>query len=87
MDNEAFIFSLNKYEIYNVIRGKKAIGCYEEYGPIFLGGFQINDNAFVKGGNTFYSGGSYEINQDFELTNGEKSFDIKEIEVYEIKIA
>ena len=87
VDNEAFIFSLNKYEIYNVIRGKKAIGCYEELGPIFLGGFQINDNAFVKGGNTFYAGGSYEINQDFELTNGDKNFDIKEIEVYEIKIA
>ena len=86
-DNDAFIFSLNKRRIYNVIKGKNAIGCYPNCGPAFCGAFKIFDNAFTKGGCSFANGLNYEINQDFELTNGEEKFEVKEIEVYEIKIA
>ena len=86
-DNDAFVFSLNKKKIYNVIKGKNAIGCYPSLGPIFCGAFKIYDNAFSKGGCSFAKGLNFETLQDFELTNGEEKFEVKEIEVYEIKIA
>ena len=87
IDNEAFIFSINKKKIYNSIKGKNAIGCYDDCGPIFTGGFKINDNAFSNGGCTFLKGINYEFKQDYELTNGEEFFEINEIEIYEIKVA
>ena len=87
IDNDAFIFSLNKKKIYNNIRGKNAIECHSDYGPSFSGGFMVNDNAFTNGGKTFSKGLNFETNQDYELTNGIETFTIKEIEVYEIKIA
>jgi hypothetical protein len=86
-DNDAFIFSLNKKKIYNVIKGKNAIGCYPNCGPVFCGAFKIYDNAFSKGGCSFAKGLNFETLEDFELTNGEENFGVKEIEVYEIKIA
>ena len=87
VDNEAFIFSIEKNLIYNSIKGKNAIGCFNDYGPFFSGGFKIKDNAFSKGGCTFKKGNNYEFENDYELTNGEEIFNIKEIEVYEIKVA
>ena len=87
MDNDAFVFSLNKRKIYNVIKGKNAIGCYGEFGPFFLGAFIINDNSYINGGDCFTKGMNYDIRYNYELTNGQEHFDIKEIEVYEIKIA
>ena len=87
IDKDAFIFSLNKQKIYNGIKGKSSIGCYENYGPIFYGGFKINDNACYNGGRTFKKGLNYETKEDYELTNGEENFEVKEIEVYEINIA
>ena len=86
-DNDAFIFSLNQKRIYNVIKGRNAIGCYPSCGPVFCGAFKIYDNAFSKGGCTYPKGLNYETIQDFELTNGEEKFGVKEIEVYEVKIA
>ena len=86
-DNDAFIFSVNKKVIYNIVKGTSAIGCYEDSGPFFTGGFKINDNAFNKGGYCFKKGLNFEMKSDFELTDGIENFDIKEIEVYEIKIA
>ena len=77
----------NKKKIYNIIRGKNAIECRSDCGPFFSGGFKINDNSFTKGGKTFIKRLNYDIKEDFELTNGIEIFDVKEIEVYEIKIA
>ena len=86
-DNEAFLFSLNKMKIYNLVKGNKAIGCYPRLGPFFIGGFKIFDNSLTKGGCTFVKGLNYELDKDFELNNGEENFKIKDLEVYEIKIA
>lgn len=36
-DEEAFVFSLNKMKIYEIIPGENAIGCYPKFGPVFLG--------------------------------------------------
>ena len=85
-DPNAFIFSLDKMETYGVILEKDAIGCYPDFGPVFLGcQIRIYDNAFTKGGSTFVRGVSYLTNEDYELTGGEKLFGVKEIEVYEVK--
>ena len=86
-DYKAFIFSLDKMQIYDIIPGEQAIGCYKNYGPIFLG-YQIiiNDEAFTRGGSTCLRGKNYNTNEDYELNDGVKQFQIKEIEVFEVKV-
>ena len=84
-DPNAFVFSLDKMETYGVVLEKEAIGCYPQFGPVFLGcQIRIYDNAFTNGGTTFERGVSYLTNEDYELTGGEKKFGVKEIEVYEV---
>ena len=84
-DPNAFVFSLDKMEIYKIIPEKNAIGCYPNFGPVFLGcQIKINDNAFSAGGTTFEKGITYMTNENYELS-GEKMYGIKEIEVYEVK--
>ena len=84
-DPNAFVFSLDKMKIYDIVEGEDAIGCYPQCGPVFLGcQIRIFDNAFKKGGTTFEKGVNYETEEDFELTGGNRAFGIKEIEVYEV---
>ena len=86
-DPNAFIFSLDKLETYDVLPNKQAIGCYPDYGAVFLGcQIRIYDNAFKRGGTTFAKGVTYLTNEDYELTGGEKEFGIKEIEAYNVTI-
>ena len=86
-DDEAFVFSLDKLQIYNIISGQPAIGCYPKYGPVFLGcQIKVNDNFFVKGGTTYRKNTNYAINSDFELNDGIKFFGIKDIEVFEVNL-
>ena len=84
-DEEAFVFSLDKLKTYDNIPGEEAIGCYPKFGPIFLGcQIRIYDNAFTKGGTTFERGLNFDTEEDYELTGGDRVFDVKEIEVYEV---
>ena len=84
-DEDAFVFSLDKMEVYENIPEEEAIGCYPNFGPIFLGcQIRIYDNAFSKGGTTFEKGLNYNTHEDYELTGGDKAFKVKEIEVYEV---
>ena len=84
-DEEAFVFSLDKMMIYENIPGEDAIGCYPKFGPIFLGcQIRIYDNAFTKGGTTYEKGLNYNTEEDYELTGGERNFNVSEIEVYEV---
>ena len=86
-DKNAFIFSLDKLKIYNVIEGEDAIGCYPTFGPIFLGcQIRIYDEFFKKGGTTFEKGRNYDTEEDFELTGGLNKFDVKDIEVYSVEL-
>ena len=85
-DDNAFIFSLDKMQIYDIIPGEDAIGCYPKYGPVFLGcQIRIYDEAFSKGGTTFEKGLNYDTKEDFELTGGLRQFEVKEIEVYSVE--
>ena len=82
-DENAFVFSLDKMQIYDIIPGEDAIGCYPKYGPVFLGcQIRIFDEFFTKGGTTFEKGLNYNTLEDYELTGGFKKFEVKEIEVY-----
>ena len=84
-DDQAFIFSINKNKIYEVIPGQNAIGCYPNFGPVFFGcQIRIYDNYLIKGGTTFKKGLNYCTTEDFELTGGKQNFGVNDIEVYEI---
>ena len=89
-DNKAFLFSLNKKKIYNIYFDQPAIWCHESYGPCFYG----------KGNFTIYSKEKLinekmktnkvkeftfsNMEKDYELTDGEESFNALEIEVFQI---
>ena len=84
-DEDAFVFSLDKMMTYDNIPGEDAVGCYPKFGPIFLGcQIRIYDDAFTKGGTTFERGLNYNTDEDFELTDGDRVYGVKEIEVYEV---
>ena len=85
-DDDAFVFSLDKMKTYDNT-GELAIGCYPKFGPIFMGcQIRIYDNCFSKGGTTFEKGLNYKTEEDYELNGGERNFNVKEIEVYEVII-
>ena len=84
-DENAFVFSLDKMKIYNIIPGEDAIGCYPKFGPVFLGcQIRIYDRFFENGGTTFEKGANYDTEEDYELSGGLKSFQVKDIEVYSV---
>ena len=86
-DENAFIFSLDKMKTYDKIPGEDAIGCYPEFGPIFLGcQIRIFDNFFTNGGTTFEKGVNYMTEEDYELSGGLKNYEVKEIEVYSVEL-
>ena len=86
-DPDAFIFSFDKMKTYDNIPEDDAIGCYPKFGPIFLGcQIKIFDNFFVKGGTTYEKELNFNTEEDYELTNGKRSFEVKDIEVYEVII-
>ena len=86
-DENAFVFSLDKMKIYDIIEGEPAIGCYPKYGPVFLGcQIRIYDKFFENGGSTFEKGLNYDTEEDYELSGGLKNFNIKEIEVYSVHL-
>ena len=74
-------------KVYPNIPDENVIGCYPNYGPVFLRCLiRIYDNAFSKGGTTFEKGMNYNTEEDYELTDGNRVFKVKEIEVYEVVI-
>ena len=84
-DNDAFVFSFDKMKTYNILDESNAIGCYPNFGPVFRGcQIKIFDHAFTKGGTTYEKECCYNTKEDFELNDGEKTYGVKEIEVYEV---
>ena len=85
-DDDAFLFSIDKNKVYEVIPDQNAIGCYPNFGPVFFGcQIRIYDNYTAKGGTTYKKGLNYRTTEDFELTNGNQNFGVKDIEVYEVE--
>jgi hypothetical protein len=88
-DNKAFLFSLDNKKIYNICE-QPAIWCHDSYGPCFYGkgNFGIYSkeklvNSIMKTNKakeSTYKG----MNKDYELTDGEETFNALEIEVFQI---
>ena len=85
-DKNAFVFSLEKNKIFDIIKDEPAIGCYPKFGPVFFGcQIRIYDEFFSKGGTTCHKGLNYDTKEDYELNNGEQKYLVKDIEVYNIE--
>ena len=86
VDDTAFIFSLDKKKIYDVEKGKKAICCYKNYGPVFYGYEYCNiylvGNLLNVEGNVAKKGDRYNTTEDYEINGGEKKFMAEEVEVF-----
>ena len=86
LDNNAFVFNLNKHRIYDIVKNEYAIGGYPKFGPVFFGcQIRIYDNFFTKGGTTCHKSLNFKTKEDYEMNNGEQCFIVKEIEVYGIE--
>jgi hypothetical protein len=86
IDNDAFVFSIDKNKIYDIVTNEPAVGCYPKFGPVFFGcQIRIYDNFFEKKSTTCLRRLNYKTNQDYELNNGEQNFIVKDIEVYDIE--
>lgn len=84
-DESAFLFSLDKLKIYDNIQDKYAITCSNNFGPIFCGNqIIIYDNFFTNGGKTGKAFTNYNTEKDYELNDGNISYKIKKLEVFEI---
>jgi hypothetical protein len=87
VDNNAFVFSLDKHKIYDVRKNEYAIGGYPKFGPVFFGcQIRVYDEFFKKGGTTCHKGLNYKTREDYELNNGEQKYIVKEIEVYDVEV-
>ena len=83
-DGTAFLFSIDKREIYPNIPGKNAVDSYYNLGPCFSGeSIKIFENFLKNGGVTVKNSANFETNEDYQITNGKIAFGVEEIEVLE----
>ena len=82
IDNNSFIFSIDKMKVYDIKKDKNAIKCNPDQGPIFINQIKLLDNFFIQGGITSTKGINFMTEEDYELTGGAEKFGIKEIEIY-----
>ena len=83
-DDNAFCFSINLKKIYNIIKGRKAIGCGN--GPIFYGDYynfiQISEKY---GHHSCKKNSNYEgVENEFEISGGIDKFTLLDYEVFQI---
>jgi hypothetical protein len=84
LDDTAFVFSIDKREIYPNIKGKPAIDSYQNLGPTFSGDMiKIYDNFLQKGGITTKIATNYQTIEDYQINDGNRCFSVEEIEVFE----
>ena len=89
-DQDSFCFSLTNKKVYlHNFEKEGAILCSRSCGPIFCDNiFAVNNNMLSKGGycsNKDQSCFSGQL-KDYEISGGNKNFNIKELEVFEIDI-
>ena len=86
-DIKSFLFSLNKKKIYNSKPDSKFhLYCSENDGPCFYA-FSVENFCLQNGGfcDEVYKCNFDSFENDFELNDGVKKFNISELEVYEVK--
>lgn len=87
-DSDAFLFSLDKMETYDAIKGKETITCESNYGPCFgwSSDLAIPDKFFTNPGEVQKRYNRFQTKLDFELTGGDPKFDFEEVEVFQALI-
>ena len=89
-DNKAFVFSCFNKKIYNIKKEQNAIMDFQNNGPCFYSNgdyiIYIPNKMFDDLSNTCSISSSYYegMTMDYEINNGDKYFNIQEIEVYQI---
>ena len=90
-DDKAFLFSIDKKKIYEIIPGSNAIYCNRKFGPIFCGkqdsisySIFIPDNYLKNKSSTTKKSCCYKMEESFEINKGEKEFLVKELEVFRV---
>ena len=86
IDKDSFLFSFDLMKTYDAIEGKETIYCYPDFGPTF--GFssdmKINNNYFSKKGEVQTKMNRFKTKEDYELNGGNRYFEIKEVEVFQV---
>lgn len=90
-DDNAFLFSVDKQQIYDIVKGNNAIYCNRKCGPIFCAkpdstayNIFIPDKYLSHVSTTTKKSYCYQIEGNFSLNNGSKEFMVKEMEVFRI---
>ena len=68
---------------YIKINNKRSICLSKDYGPVFGQGTDLYINKNMNSGNSSWSSANFLKNG--ELTNGENSFNVKEIEIFQVE--
>ena len=82
-DDETFLFSINLNKKYIKFNDNCSISLYDGYGPRFGGGCDIGIKGNFKYGWSNVDGDSTYL-KDREITNNEREFNIKELEIYHV---
>ena len=84
-DEDAYIFSIDNYKFYGVIKPEKAILCHKDFGPIFGNGeILIHDNFFLTPSTCLEKNVCYESNDNSFPLSGLKEFYVTQLEAYKI---
>ena len=84
-DENAYIFSIDNYKFYGVIKPEKAILCHKDFGPIFGNGeILIHDNFFLTPSTCLEKNVYYESNDNSFPLSGLKEFYVTQLEAYKI---
>ena len=84
-DKNTFIFSLDNYKSYDIIKPERALLCLKKFGPIFGNGeILISDNFFSNVSYSLEKNICYESNENFYPLSSEKEFIVSQLEAYKV---
>ena len=84
-DPDAYIFSIDNYKFYGVIKPERALLCHKDCGPIFGNGeIFIHDNFFLTSSTCLEKNICYESNDNSFPLSGVKEFYVSQLEAYKI---
>ena len=86
LDKDSFLFSFDTMKTYDTIEGKETIYCFPTYGPTFgwSRDIEIKNNFLSNKGRVQTKMNRFKTTQDYELNGGNKHFEFKEVEVFQI---
>lgn len=84
-DPKAFLFSVSNLKIYPVKLQANSMYCNSSYGPTYGSGHDLHvSNNFFSSQSCYVSFNGYSNGSGHELNNNERTFTVKELEVYQV---